>query len=67
MKNTDTITLKLTRKQAHSILLAIHTITTTLDNEYENSENEVQAEMAQQALNNRWLPLADDIAKQLNE
>ena len=67
MKNTDTVTLKLTRKQAHDILLAIHTITNSLDNEYENSENETQAEMAHQALVNRWLPLADDIAKQLHK
>ena len=67
MKNTDTVTLKITRRQAHAILLAIHTITNSLDNEYENSENETQAEMARQALVNRWLPLADDIAKQLHE
>ena len=67
MKNTDTITLKLTRKQVHSVLTAIHTITNSLDNEYENRENETQAEMAYQALVNRWLPLADEIAKQLHE
>ncbi len=67
MKNTDTITLKLTRKQVHSILTAIHAITASLDNEYENSESETQAELAHEALINRWLPLADDIAKQLHE
>ena len=67
MKNTDTVALKLTRKQVHDILTAIHCVTQALDNEYENSENETQAEMAHQALVNRWLPLDDDIAKQLQE
>ena len=67
MKNTDTVTLKLTRKQVHAILTAIHVVTQTLANENENSESEIQAEMAHQALVNRWLPLADAIAQQLHE
>ena len=67
MKKTDTVTLKLTRKQVHAILTAIHVVTQTLANENENSESEIQAEMAHQALVNRWLPLADAIAQQLHE
>ena len=62
MNNTDTVRLKLTRKQVNDVLLLIHTIILTLEEETDPD----QAENVLGAIENRWSPLADAIAKQLN-
>ena len=63
MNNTDTVRLKLTRNQVNDVLLLIHTIILTLEEETDPD----QAENVLGAIENRWSPLADAIAKQLNE
>ena len=61
MKNTDTVTLKLTRKQANDIKMAIHCVITALNDESDAD----QAENALRAIENRWSPLVDAIANQI--
>ena len=63
MNNTDTVRLKLTRNQVNDVLLLIHTIILTLEEETDPD----QAENVLGAIQNRWSPLADAISKQLNE
>ena len=62
MNNADTVRLKLTRNQVNDVLLLIHTIILTLEEETDSD----QAENVLGAIENRWSPLADAIAKQLN-
>ena len=63
MNNTDTVRLKLTRHQVNDVLLLIHTIILTLEEETDPD----QAENVLGAIQNRWSPLADAISNQLNE
>ena len=58
MKNTDTITLKISRKEAIDILISFMF-------DIENSVNDDYINSANNAIENRWLPLHEKIEKQL--
>lgn len=65
MKNTDTITLKISRKEAIDILIALDSVIETFMFDIENSVNDDYINSANAAIENRWSPLHEKIEKQL--
>lgn len=65
MKNADTITLKISRKEAIDILIALDSVIEAYVFDIENSVNDDYINSANNAIDNRWLPLHKKIEKQL--
>ena len=65
MKNTDTITLKISRKEAIDILIALDSVIESFMFDIENSVNDDYINSANNAIENRWLPSHKKIEKQL--
>lgn len=67
MKNTATITLKISRKEAIDILIALDSVIESFRLDIENSVNDDYINSANNAIENRWLPLHEKIKNQLHE
>lgn len=65
MKNADTITLKISRKEAIDILIALDSVIEAYVFDIENSVNDDYINSANNDIDNRWLPLHKKIEKQL--
>lgn len=57
MKNADTITLKISRKEAIDILIALDSVIEAYVFDIENSVNDDYINSANNDIDNRWLPL----------